>query len=166
MEAPPSPESVPPPAPGSSPAPEPTPDPTPSTDSGSGLLFNLGAFWGIKDALASSTAPALISKVIFTSSFDPKTNQITAATTFAPSVKKIFGVLRLKPTARPMRLEYVRYRNDRFVDYRSLNLAKPGTTQAAFVWTDKPNKIRPKGTYVVKFYLDGQYQTKAQYRVE
>lgn len=114
----------------------------------------------------TTKAPLVIKTVEFSMAVDSAGKATTPTTTFAAADGKINVVATLQNPPKGVRIEFVRYRDNKFVDNGSLAIAKDGAQYAGFDFTPKSGKKHPTGTYKVKVYANGVYQTSGTYSVK
>ena len=90
----------------------------------------------------------------------------TPSTAFKTTDGKINVVTTLPSPSKGTKIEFVRYRDNKFVDNGSLTIDKDGAQFAGFDFTPKPGKTHPSGTYKMKVYADGVYQISDTYSVK
>jgi hypothetical protein len=109
--------------------------------------------------------PSVITDLQFSKTVDAKGVAVSPMSKFSVSDPTIYAVLTLKNPAKDSRLEFVRYRDNKFVGNGSIKVTKEGVNYAGFKWTAKPGKSHPSGTYKVKVYNNGRYERSATYTV-
>lgn len=109
--------------------------------------------------------PLIIKTVEFSTNVDSVGKAITPTSSFALTDGKINVVSALQSPKKGTRVEFVRYRDNKFVDNGSLAVAKDGAQYVSFDFTPKPGKKHPSGLYKVKVYVNGTYQTSGTYSV-
>lgn len=110
--------------------------------------------------------PSIIKSVEFSTVVDSVGKATSPSTTFTTTDGKISLVTSLQNPKKDTRIAFVRYRDNKFVDNGSLAIAKDGAQYARFDFTAKPGKKHPTGTYKVKVYANGVYQTSGTYSVK
>ena len=120
-----------------------------------------------KPTLPRSKAPGIIISVVVAKGIDSKTGEaIKPTATFLTTDKNIYAVTTLQNAKVGIRIEYVRYLNNKFLDNRSIKIKKPNTNNTSFVWTlKKPNASHLVGTYKVKLYTNGIFEKEVSYTV-
>ena len=116
-------------------------------------------------AKSSAKNSAIITDLQFSKAVDGKGAPLSSTTQFSTTDPTIYAVVTLKNPAKNTRLEFVRYRNDKFVGNGSLKVAKDGAGYAGFMWNAKTSKAHPRGTYKVKVYTNGRFERSATYTV-
>lgn len=120
--------------------------------------------------LPGATKTANLPSIVKTVEFSTKVDSIGKATaptsSFSPTDGKINVVSTLQNPKKDTRIEFVRYRDNKFTDNGSLAIAKDGAQFTSFNFTPKPGKQHPAGLYKVKIYANGIYQTSGTYSVE
>lgn len=114
----------------------------------------------------TTKAPSVVKSVEFSTTVDNVGKATAPSATFATTDGKINVVSSLQSPTKGTRIEFVRYRDNKFVDNGSLALSKDGAQYAGFDFTPKPGKKHPTGTYKVKIYANGVYQTIGTYSVK
>ncbi len=114
----------------------------------------------------TAKGPSVIKLVEFSTAVDSVGKATAPSTTFTTTDGKINVVATLQSPTKGTRIEFVRYRDNKFVDNGSLAIAKAGAQYAGFDFTPKPGKTHPTGTYKVKVYANGVYQTSGTYSVK
>lgn len=117
-------------------------------------------------ATKTTTRLSVTKAVEFGTAIDSMGKIVTPLSSFAPSDGKINAVSALQNAPKGMKIEYVRYRDNKFVDNGSLTIAKDGAQYAGFNFTPKSGKKHPTGVYKVKIYANGEYQTAGNYTVK
>ena len=117
---------------------------------------------------AKQAAPAQkhVSKVEFSNDTDNSGAAVNPTTTFTANTPKINTVVSLQNVKKDARVSYTRYLNDKYVDNGGLTVAKDNAAYTGFDFTLKTGKTHPIGTYTVKIYVNGDYQTSAKYSVK
>lgn len=117
-------------------------------------------------ATQTAAKPKAISTVNFSASLTPQGAAAAPATIFTPSTPAIYAVASLNKVAKSTRIEYVRYRDGKYVDNGSMASTKDAPSYASFAWKLKPGTTHPTGKYKVKTYVDGKYQVSSIYTVK
>lgn len=110
--------------------------------------------------------PLIVKAVEFSTSVDSTGKAIAPTASFSPTDGKINVVSTLQNPKKGTRIEFVRYRDNKFTDNGSLAITKDGARYASFDFTPKPGKQHPAGLYKVKIYANGKYQTSGTYSVK
>lgn len=114
----------------------------------------------------TASAPLVVKSVEFSTKLDSTGKALAPTASFAPTDGKINVVSTLQNPKKGTRIEFVRYRDGKFTDNGSLAIAKDGAQYASFAFAPKTGKQHPAGTYKVKIYANGKYQTTATYSVK
>ena len=114
----------------------------------------------------TTKAASVVKSVEFSTAVDNVGKAIAPSATFATSDGKINVVSSLQSPTKGTTIEFVRYRDNKFVDNGSLALSKDGAQYAGFDFTPKPGKKHPTGIYKVKIYANGVYQAAGTYSVK
>ncbi len=109
---------------------------------------------------------AKVDSVAFSSAVDGKGLATSPATTFASATPAIYAVAKVDSAKKKSRIEYVRYRDGKFVDNGSLAMAKDGSHNASFAFKLKPGATHPPGKYKVKIYSNGKFVKTSEYTVK
>ncbi len=115
-----------------------------------------------------SKAPGMITQVVTTKAIDSKTGQAVSPTnTFSKTDRVIYLVIALKNPTVGTKIEYTRYLNGKFLDNRSLTVARANTNNIIFDWTlNKPGAAHLAGNYKVKVYTNGIFEKEINYLVQ
>ena len=111
------------------------------------------------------THPGVVKSEVFATSLDAAGAPVSPTNKFTATTPKIYVVLALSNAKASQRVEYTRYLNGKFVSNGSASL-KDGAKYASFVFSLKPGKTHPKGTYTVKTYTNGVFERSATYTVQ
>lgn len=114
----------------------------------------------------TTKGPLVVKSVEFSTTVDSVGKATAPSTTFTATDGKINVVATLQSPPKGTRIEFVRYRDNKFVDNGSLAITKEGAQYAGFDFTSKPGKKHPTGTYRVKIYANGVYQVSGTYSVK
>ncbi len=137
------------------------------------LLGGVG-FFAYQNYQSSHKAPAAsvakkiakVDSLAFASTVDAKGVAVAPAASFAPATPAIYAVAKVDSAAKNSRIEYVRYRDGKFVDNGSLAVAKDGSHNASFAFKLKPGAAHPAGKYKVKIYSNGKFVKSSEYTVK
>jgi hypothetical protein len=110
--------------------------------------------------------PGVVQAVQLSTAVDAKGLAVAPKTAFAPSEAKINAVVQLKGAKKDARFEYVRYRDNKFVDNGSVKVAKEAAQTAQFKFALKPGRMHPKGNYMIKVYTNGVFEKAVRYSVQ
>lgn len=139
------------------------------------LIIGLGWYFfshqSNKPIANSSTTPVsskatLITSEQFASTLDANGAAVSPTNTFKTDTPKIYVAISLENTKQNQRVEYTRYLNDKFVDNGSIAISKDGVKNASFAFTLKQGATHAKGTYLVKTYVNGVFESSASYTVQ
>lgn len=123
-----------------------------------------------KDSLSPSklATKGMIMSAQTTKSLDPKTGQGSNPTSvFSPQVPEIFVAMKVNSPKKGTKFEYVRYLNGKYVDHKSIAMAKDGSQYASFSWRLKnAQAVHPVGDYKVKLYTNGNLEKEISYQVK
>lgn len=114
----------------------------------------------------TANLPSVVKAVEFSTKVDSIGKATASTAVFTPTDGKINVVSTLQNPKKSTKIEFVRYRDDKFIDNGSLTIAKDGAQYASFDFTPKPGKQHPAGSYKVKIYADGKYQTSGTYSIK
>lgn len=117
-------------------------------------------------AAKTTNLPSIVKAVKFSTKVDSIGKATAPTSSFSPADGKINVVSTLQSPKKGTRIEFVRYRDNKFTDNGSLAIAKNGAQYASFDFTPKPGKQHPAGLYKVKIYANGNYQTSGTYSVK
>lgn len=113
-----------------------------------------------------SKKPDVISKVVFAKSIDTKGRPVILGSKFGKKEEEIYMLVNLKNVKEGTKIEYVRYRNGKYLDHRSLEVTKANAGFASFNWKlQTPPGVRPAGNYLIKVYTNGKLETATTYIV-
>ena len=114
----------------------------------------------------TTKSPAIIKMVQFSTTVDSVGKATAPSTTFTATDGKINVIATLQSPSKGTKIEFVRYRDNKFVDNGSLTITKYGAQYAGFDFIPKPGKKHPTGIYKVKIYANGVYQVSGTYSVK
>lgn len=111
--------------------------------------------------------PGVVQKLQFGNAIDPKTGMITtSAASFNSNDNTIYMGVMLQNAKKGSRIEFVRYVNNFFIDNGGVTVTKDGAQMVTFAFSAKPGKSHPVGTYKIKVYTNGIYETAGAYSVQ
>lgn len=111
--------------------------------------------------------PGVVQKLQFGNAIDPKTGMVTTPSAlFSSNDNTIYMGAMLQNAKKGGRIEYVRYVNNFFLDNGGVTITKDGAQMVTFAFSAKPGKSHPVGTYKVKVYTNGIYETAGAYTVQ
>lgn len=118
--------------------------------------------------LPRSKAPGIITEILTSKSVDLKTGQaVNPTSVFLSTDNSIYLVAMLKNAKSGMKIEYVRYLNNKFLDNRSLTVSKSNVNTASFLWSlKKKGSAHLLGNYRVKVYTNGIFEKEITYTVQ
>ncbi len=113
-----------------------------------------------------SKSPGVIADIILAKTIDATTGKpLTITHAFSKKEPTIYAVMKLQHVSSGTRIEYVRYRNKKYLDHRSIQIVQP-VLYVNFHWKLKtPPADRPAGTYLIKVYANGKLEKAAEYVV-
>ncbi len=117
-------------------------------------------------AVANVPLAAKVSAVAFSTALTAQGAAAAPVATFAPTTPAIYVVANISKAAKNSRLEYVRYRDGKFVDNGSLAVSKDNAQNASFSWKLKPSATHPVGKYKVNIYANGKFIRSATYEIK
>ncbi len=110
--------------------------------------------------------PKIVQGVTFSQTVDSKGKAIAPTTVLGATNTKINVVSTLDNAIKGTRIAYTRYLNNDFVDNGSLAVNKAGAKYVNFTFNAKKgDKFKP-GTYKIKIYANGRYQTTGTYVIK
>ncbi len=114
-----------------------------------------------------SVKPGIVAEVVFAKSIDLQTSKpLVLSSTFVKTDEDIYMVLTLNNVSVGTRIEFVRYRNSKYVDHGSVEIVKPKAQYTNINWMAKPPLgKRPAGEYLIKVYTNGKLETASSYTV-
>ncbi len=117
--------------------------------------------------VARSKPPGIIAAAYLAKSIDPSTGKAKETTdVFSPEDNDLYLVITFHTVVPGTRVEYVRYRNNKFLDHGSIELTIARATYGSINWSSHPPLgNRPKGTYLIKIYTNGRLEKTAAYTV-
>ncbi len=115
-----------------------------------------------------SVAPGVITQAVFAKSIDPKTGvPVSSGTVFSKTDPAINLVVSLKNPKVGIKIEYVRYLNDQFLDNRSTATTRANPSSVVFDWNlKKADAMHLIGNYKVKLYTNGVFEKEVNYKVQ
>lgn len=119
-----------------------------------------------KPAKTTSNRPLIVKAVEFSTGVDGIGKATAPTSSFSSTDGKINIVSTLQNPKKGTRIEFVRYRDNKFTDNGSLAITKDGAQYASFDFTPKAGKQHPAGVYKVKIYANGKYQASGTYSVK
>ena len=113
------------------------------------------------------TAPGkVVTNVEFSTSLNSDGSAANPAHAFTTTQPKIFAVMTLNNPSSGTKLQFIRYRDTKFVDQGSITLPKSGARVASFAFVLKAGETQQTGTYRVKVYVNGNYTGSAKYEIK
>lgn len=119
-----------------------------------------------KTATPRSKAPGLITAAITAHGYNPKTEgAIKPDKYFSSKDRQIFLLLNVNRPKVGSHIEYIRYLQGRYLDYKSIKVSQPNFQHTYFAWTSRSGKEHKKGIYRVRLYFNGVLEKKVNYLV-
>lgn len=122
---------------------------------------------GSVTVVARSKPPGIIVAAYLAKSIDPATGKAKELTdVFSPEDNDLYLVVTFHTPVPGTRVEYVRYRNSKYLDHGSIELKSAQSKHGTINWSSHPPLgNRPKGMYLIKIYTNGHLEKTATYTV-
>jgi hypothetical protein len=116
--------------------------------------------------VAKLKRPGVVQALRFGTVLDSAGNIKTPGVDFKQTDSTIYITVGLNNAKKGSRIEYIRYRDDFMVDNGAVNIIKDGAQRIGFNFSLKPGQTHPIGTYKIKLYTNGVFETSGAYTIK